>query len=179
MCWQSVSTLSDSRTFAKSRESKLTDEEWAAAVDEVARSEEAVRDEDIYGSAYALAHCQQYRRCVLNPWPLVVVRCNMAKDFRLLFKEGIRRGQGSEKQRAQAMVFILTWELLDDELSAAQLRLSSRHRYVCFENQAHDDTVRRPEIYVEEMRWTMSHQKQEEPGLSLLSAERLSSLLYL
>lgn len=81
--------------------------------------------------------------------PVVVIRCNMAKDFQDLYDAGVSRGNGTEEQREQAERFIDNFKTFDDELRAAQLRLSRCSKYVCYDHCRHDDIVRRPQVYVQ------------------------------
>lgn len=148
------------------QEAKFTDEEWDAIIEANARTAEAASAEDNRGSALALAQHLQFQHHVMSPWPVVVIRCDMANDFRIIYAAGVKRGQGTEQQRIDAMAFINQFELYDDELKAAQLRLSSCRRYVNFPQRGHDDLVRRPEVYVEEVRWVMERQKRVLPLLT-------------
>lgn len=146
---------------------RLTEEEYQEVLDAQARTGAAVDSEDCRASAYTLAQRQQFQKHILTPWPVLVVRCNMAKDYRTLYDAGVRKGQGTEKQRADAMSFIESWEVFDDQVRAAQLRLSCCHRYAYYEEVGHDDILRRPEAYVEETRWVMEkarRQRNSNPG---------------
>lgn len=142
------------------QESRLTDDEYQTLVEAIDRSKSSSAAEDNHASAYALAHCHQYERRAMRTWPVVVVRCDLAKDFRLLYNAGVRKGQGSTEQRKQALAFIDSLETFGDELQASQLRLSSVHRYTHFPMYGHDDLLRRPEAYVGEMHWIMARQKR-------------------
>lgn len=140
-------------------ESRMTDEEWGNALHAIAETQSAMPAQDARGSALTLAHRQQFQRHALDPWPLVVMRYNMAKDFRILYEAGIARGQGTEAERADALASIERMELFDDELRAGQLRLSNCNRYVQHPERGHDDILRHPETVVEEVRWVMQRQK--------------------
>lgn len=140
-------------------ESKLTDEEYKLVVEATLRSEPAAAAEDNHGSAYALAQCHQFERAAMEPWPVVVIRCDLPKYFRLLFHAGVEKGQGSLEQRCNAMAFIHSLETFDDEPRVSQLRLSSCHRYTHFPMYGHDDLLRRPGAYLDEMRWIMDRQQ--------------------
>lgn len=157
------------------RESGLTDEEWERAIDSVKRTEAAAKDEDNHGSAHELAKLLQFQSHVLDPWPVSVLRCNMAGDFHLMYAEGVRRGQGTKEQREKALSFIKTFELFDYELRAAQLRLSSLNRYVHEPKYGHDVSMRRPEILTEQVRWVLreaskvkNELRSRKPSQSLL-----------
>jgi predicted oxidoreductase len=111
-------------------------------------------------AARTLAQCQQCERAAMQSSPVAVVRCNCAKAFRLLYNAGVERGQGSPEQRKQAMAFIQSLETFNDELCASQLRLSSCHKYTNFLSRGHDDNLRRPEVYVEQMDWIMARRRR-------------------
>ena len=99
------------------RESMLTDEEWDAAMCATRRSESAALAEDNHGSGRTLAQSQQFQNHILDPRALCVIRCNQPADFRLLYDAGVKKGQGTEEQRALARDFIEKFELFDDELT--------------------------------------------------------------
>ena len=146
------------------RDMQLTENEYQAALVAVARSAPAARDEDCRGTATALARAQQFQRHILSPWPVAVIRCNMARDFRVLYDAGVQSGQGTPDQREDARRFIEKMELFDDQVRAAQLRLSSCNKYIFFEDAGHDDILRRPEAYVEEVRWVMERAVSLQDG---------------
>ncbi len=147
-----VDELSNARV-----ESGLTDEEWNDLVEAAERTQAAAKDEDNHGSAWRLAQCKQFEKQVMGDRPVSVVRCDLALLFRLLYKEGVRRGQGTAEQRREAEAFLNSLETFDDELRAAQLRLSSFSRYTSFPDRPHDDILRHPEDYVREVAWIMEH----------------------
>lgn len=141
-------------------ESKMSDEEWENALHAIAETQNAMQDQDARGSALALARKHQFQHHALEPWPVVVIRCNMAKDFRTVYEAGIARGQGTEAERADALATIERIELFDDELRTGQLRLSNCNRYVQYPERGHDDVLRHPEMVVEEVRWVRQQQKR-------------------
>ncbi|PSK51733.1 hypothetical protein B9Z65_3000 [Elsinoe australis] len=140
------------------RESKLTDDEWRAALEAIERTQPGARLEDTHGGGLELARSVQGQRHVLEPWPLSVVRCNMARDFQLIFEEGVKRGNGSREEKEQARSYIDRVIMFLDDIAAAQLRLSSCHRFVTLDDRGHDDILRRPEVYVNEVQWIMNMQ---------------------
>ena len=79
-----------------------------------ARSEAGVEAEDCRASASILARCQQFQRHVVSPWPVIVLRCNAANDYRLLYHAGVEAGQGTPDERREAMAFIEKVELYND-----------------------------------------------------------------
>ena len=96
----------------------------------------------------------------------------MAKDYRIMYEAGVKAGNGSKEERAVVRQFIETWELLDDELRAAQLRLSEKSRYRVALEYGHDVPIWKPEVIVDEVKWVL-----KEPDLSG-SRLRIISKLY-
>lgn len=140
-------------------ESKLSDEEWQAMIEAIARTELGSGAENTRGSGWALAVRKQFQKQALGRWPLSVIRCNFPRDWRIMYEEGVRMGNGTEAQRARARRFVEKWELFDDDLRVCQLRLSSRNRYRQFTDCGHDVTLRRPEYVVQEIRWVLGQLK--------------------
>nr|OQO10889.1 hypothetical protein B0A51_16696 [Rachicladosporium sp. CCFEE 5018] len=137
--------------------SQLTDVEWHNAMEAVERTAKQIgKSEEIHRSAAVLAWSQQCSRHALDPWPVSVIRCNMAKDFRMIFDEGVKRGQGTVQEQMDAVDFLEMFRTYDDDVRSIQLRLSSCNRYVVFEDAGHDDLFRRPEKYVDEVRCVMA-----------------------
>jgi pimeloyl-ACP methyl ester carboxylesterase len=136
-------------------ESKLSDEQWKAVVSAIARTEQGSKTEDTRGSGRSLAAKNQFQNQALDQWPLSVVRCNFPNDWRVMYEAGLKMGNGSKEQQAEARKFVETWELFDDDLRACQLRLSGRSRYRQFTDCGHDVPVRRPEYISEEIKWVL------------------------
>lgn len=136
-------------------ESGLSDKEWETALAAVERSEAAARAEASHESGRPLAAKWQLQTQAFGDRPLSVMRCNTASDYRIIYDAGVEVGNGTEDERAGARRFIETWELFDDDLMAAQLRLSSQARYVRIEDCGHDISLRKPELVVEQVRWVL------------------------
>ncbi|OCL03556.1 alpha/beta-hydrolase [Glonium stellatum] len=134
-------------------ESRLSDEEWEEAIRATERTERGSKAEDTRGSGRPLAAKQQFRLQAMGQQPLSVIRCDMAKDYKIMYEAGVKAGNGSEEERAVVRWFIETWELFDDELRAAQLRLSGKSRYRVELEYGHDFPVRNPEVIVDEVKW--------------------------
>lgn len=143
--------------------SKLSDEEWRLAMEAFERTTKGSMAEDCRGSGRPLAKKMQFQKQALGHRPLSVVRCDMASDFRVLYDAGVKAGNGTEEQRAGARKLIQTLELYDDDLRAAQLRLSSNHRYRLVPDCGHAVSILRPEVIVEEVKWVLG---QLEPTRS-------------
>lgn len=134
---------------------KLTDDEYREALEAAARTAPAAQAEDCRATAAILLQSRQFQEHRLSPWPLSVIRCNMPQDFRTLYNAGVGLGQGTPEQREDAMRFIEKFEVFGDQVSAAQLRLSSCNTFTYYSDVGHDDIFRRPEVYVEALRWVM------------------------
>ena len=143
-------------------ESKLTDKEWEGAIEAIERTAPASNAEDCRGSGRPLARKRQFQMQALGHQPLSVIRCNTANDYRVVYEAGVEAGNGTEEQRAGARKFIETWELYDDELRAAQLRLSSKCRYKHIADCGHDIAIRRPEVIAKEVRWVLDQLASSE-----------------
>ncbi|MCJ1409490.1 hypothetical protein MMC19_003571 [Ptychographa xylographoides] len=141
------------------KESQLSDEEWKAAIVATQRSIEAATAEDNRGSAKTLARRRQFELQAFDPSSISVIRCNSALDYRKMYEEGVKAGNGSEEQRAAARQFVEKFDLYDDELRAAQLRLSTKTRYLHVPDCGHDLPFRRPEIVVGEIKWVLEQVK--------------------
>ena len=137
-------------------EAGLSDREWERAREGAERTVPGAEAEDNHGSARQLAKLHQYPRQVLGSRPLSVIRCNMAKDFQLIYDAGVRKGNGTEEERRQAREFINVVELYDEEIRTSQLRLSSVHRNVHIPDCGHDVVIRQPELIAEEVRWVLN-----------------------
>ncbi|KAK3690653.1 hypothetical protein LTR37_019055 [Vermiconidia calcicola] len=138
------------------RDMKLTEEEYQIVLDAAARTAPAAEEEDCRATATVLAQCNQFEKHILGEWPVLVIRCNMAHDFRMLYDAGVQKAQGTPEQREEAMSFIRKMETYDDQVRAAQLRLSCCHKYAYFAKVGHDDILRRPEVYINKIRWVMA-----------------------
>lgn len=145
-------------------ESKLSNQGWQAILKSIERSEQASTQEDTRGGGRPLARKRQFQNQALGDWPLSVIRCNSVKDYWLVYKAGLKAGNGTEEQRAGARNYIHMFDLYHEELCAGQLRLSSRNRYRHIADCGHDINVRRPEIIAEEVRWVL--EQLEAAGLA-------------
>ncbi|KAF2768243.1 alpha/beta-hydrolase [Teratosphaeria nubilosa] len=143
-------------------ESALTYDEWRELLDALERTQAAAKAEDNRGSAWTLAQAQQFRNHALGPYPLVVICCNPALDYRKLYEAVLQRGQGTEVERKEALHFIERFGLFLDIVAAAQLRLTDGDRlrkYVQWLNVGHDDIIRRPGLYVDQVLWVLEQQQ--------------------
>lgn len=145
------------------RMSQLTEQEWAAAIAGIERTDPTNEEEDHRGGARKLAELKQYETAAMGDRPLSVIRCHMAKDWWLMYHAGVDRGQGTEEERKVAREMIETFDLFDDEVRASQLRLSNgERRYVVRSDLGHDVVITVPEIVVEEVRWLLGRLKEED-----------------
>ena len=129
----------------------FTDEEWDRMIDAVGRSFVGSKKEDTRESGKWLAEKKQFERNVMGEKSLVVIKCNFPGDQRLVFDEGVRRGNGSVEDRKKGEELVKGMEWFHDELVAAQLRLSTRNWYVVVEDCGHDWPIRRPDGVVKEV----------------------------
>ncbi|KAL4960377.1 alpha/beta fold hydrolase [Aspergillus stella-maris] len=145
-------------------ESGLTTSEWEKAMEAIQRTVPGAQREDNHASGRELAKLRQFERQVLGDNPLSVIRCDMTKDFRVLYKAGAERGQGTDEERVKAKEFIETLKLFDDEMRFSQTRLSASSRYRTFLEYGHDGVLRKPEIIVDEVKWILQsiHRRAEE-----------------
>ncbi|TKA33166.1 hypothetical protein B0A50_00719 [Salinomyces thailandicus] len=142
-------------------ESGMSDDEWKNAMVAIEKTRAGATAEDNRGSQLVLARRQQFARSVLSPWPVIVIRCNVARDYTLLYNAGVAMVNGTQAERASALDFIDRFQLFDDDLRAAQLRLPKCNRYVHHEYMGHDYVIRHPEAVVPDVKWVMEHQKAE------------------
>ncbi|KAL4797714.1 alpha/beta-hydrolase [Aspergillus venezuelensis] len=160
--------LSEGIDYAKlthaREESGLTKSEWERAMEAIQRTVPGAQREDNHSSGRELAKLRQFERQILGDNPLSVIRCDMTKDFRVLYDAGVKKGQGTGEERAKAKEFIETLELFDDELRFTQTRLSNSSRYRTFLEYGHDGVLRKPEIIVDEVKWILQsmHRRAEE-----------------
>ncbi|KAJ4366331.1 hypothetical protein N0V83_007967 [Neocucurbitaria cava] len=134
------------------RQSGMTDEEWDYAMAAQPRCAEAAKREDNHASARQLALHHQFDERTLGSRPLVVLRCDMAGEYQMLYDAGVKLGDGTEEERRVAREFIETFGLFHDQIARAQCRLSGDVEYKYFAEWGHDLPIRRPAVVVEEVR---------------------------
>jgi len=141
-------------------ESGLTDEEVQYIMEALDRTIPAARDEDTHASGRLLAEKGQLDRRVMTDGSLVVVGTNMASDYKLLYDEGLKLGNGTKEERKLAKDFIETFGLYQKQIGRAQLdlRLSNgKTRYVFLDEIGHDAPLRikRADYVGEHVRWML------------------------
>ena len=70
------------------------------------RTEKGSNAEDTRGSGRPLAAKRQFQYQALSDWPLSVIRCNFANDWRAKYEAGVNLSNGTEEQRAGARKFV-------------------------------------------------------------------------
>ncbi|KAL9115174.1 MAG: hypothetical protein Q9227_000968 [Pyrenula ochraceoflavens] len=142
-------------------ESQLSDEQWDRAILGIERTAQSSTVENIRGGAWLLAKKKQFDRGIFGNRPLGVVRCNTAKcDYQRMYDAGVKAGNGNELQRQGAKRFIETWDCFNDQLCAAQLRLSTSSLYRYVPDSGHDLPARKPEIVVEMIEWAIQQSQK-------------------
>jgi pimeloyl-ACP methyl ester carboxylesterase len=134
------------------QQSGMTDEEWHYALSAHERSIDALKKEDTHASAHQLALRYQLDTGTLEVRPLSVVRCNMTRDYQMLYDAGVENGDGTEDERKKARDFIQTFRVFHDQIARAQCRLSKDATYMYYDQWGHDLPMRRPMVAVEDIR---------------------------
>lgn len=132
-------------------ESGMTDAEWTYALEAQARCAEAARREDTHASAHQLALNYQLERQTLGTRPLSVVRLHAVQDFRLLYDEGVKNGDGTEDERRAVRGFIEKFGLFQGQMAKAQCWLSRDVVFRYFEEWGHDMPIRKASVAAEEI----------------------------
>lgn len=133
-------------------QSGMTDAEWRYVIGAQERTLKGLQLEDTHASAHELALCRQLENQTLGDRPLLVLRFNMASDYRKMYDEGIRLGGGTKDEREKARKFILLVELYHDSLARAQCTLSSDVTYKTFLDYGHDLPIRKPAFVADEIK---------------------------
>ncbi|KAF2093831.1 alpha/beta-hydrolase [Rhizodiscina lignyota] len=144
-------------------ESGYTEEELEAIIKAIERTQPAAIAEDNRTGVRALAQRRQYTRVIMGDKPLSVIRCNMARDYRIIYEAGVKAGNGTEAEREDAKRFIETFDIYDDVIRAAQVRLSRNSKYVVIEDCGHDVPMRRPRIIANEVEWVLEQLQSRSP----------------
>ena len=132
-----------------------TDKEWDRMLDGIQKSRAGSHKEDTRTSGRWLASKGQFEKTAMGGKPLSVIKCDLAGDYRKIFDEGVRRGNGTEEDRNRGEELVKGLEWFNDELVAAQLRLSTSNVYVKIQDCGHDLPMRRPAVIVEAVKWAL------------------------
>ncbi|KAK2599826.1 hypothetical protein N8I77_011549 [Diaporthe amygdali] len=135
--------------------SGLTEQEWEHISTMIRKTTLATELEDCRVSARRLLREQQFARQALGDVPLAVVRADFSQEFRLMFEEGERMGNGTEDESLECRAFLGKLRLHDDELRAGQLRLSRVNRYITALDHGHSVLLTGPQIGVEAVLWVL------------------------
>lgn len=146
--------------------SGMTDEEWGNAMAGTERSAQGLSKEDTHRSAYTLAQRRQMEANVLDGGVLAVVRFNSARDYQLLYDEGVKLGAGTEEERSNAREFIEQWSLFNHELVRAQLDLigdqnQDDKRYTYSQEWGHDGPLRNSDLVADPVRWALRRLQEQ------------------
>jgi pimeloyl-ACP methyl ester carboxylesterase len=144
------------------KESGMSDEQWDEAITANARCIHALSLEDTHQSAYQLSLYRQLDHHSFGNRPLTVVQCEMVSDYRLLYDEGVRLGDGTEQEREEARAFIERWGALHGQIARTQTDLSKDVRFVYFREWGHDLVIRKPVIVVSEVRGLLERMSSGE-----------------
>jgi len=147
---------------------KLTDAEWAAYLADQ-NSDKASVLQDLHldvpdtplgkelkqnpPSHLELGEKRQLERQAMGDRPVSVIKGDKEKEFRAIFEEGMRRGNGSEEQKEGIRRALERLGPVDERLTRDQRRLSGRSRYVHAEKSGHEVQLTEPGLVAEEVRW--------------------------
>lgn len=140
-------------------EAGFSEEEWRDILQAIDRTEPGTTAEDKRSGARALAGQRQYERCIMGGKPLSVMRTRFAKDYWLIYEKGIKLGNGTDIEREDAKAYIEKWDLYDDEVRYAQMRVSRNCRYMYFDDCGHDLPIRRPQPIAGEVQLVLKQLK--------------------
>ena len=156
--WEELTNLKE--------ESGMTDAEWEYAIDAAGRTREKVQGrEDTHRSARELAEKRQLEEHVYDCGNLAVIRCNMARDYEVMYDEGVRLGGGTEEEEEGARRFIHDFKLYAYLFQRPQVELVGQRGSVYYEelvDWGHDSIMRKPEIVGEAIKWTLNELKKKE-----------------
>ena len=98
-----------------------------------------------------LAEKNQFERQAMGDRPVVVIRGNVPQDMRKFYEAAVKKGVGSEEDRAQILKLVENSEEKDEWLQKEQLKLSSRARFVQSEKSGHNVQLTEPELVAGEI----------------------------
>lgn len=139
-------------------ESGLTDGEVRYVLEAKDRTKSAAEDEDTHASGRLLAAKRHLDRRAMADGSLVVVGTNRASDYKLLYDEGLHRGNGTQEERKLAKDFCEAFALFQKQIGRTQLDLrlrNNKNRYVFLEDVGHDAPlrIRRADYVSDHVRW--------------------------
>ncbi|KAJ9606075.1 hypothetical protein H2200_009036 [Cladophialophora chaetospira] len=156
-------------------ESGMTDEEWSDAMEAGQRTREKVAQrEDTHGSARVLAEKMQLERHIYKGGNLAVIRCNSARDYQMMYDEGVRIGGGTKEERAGARKFIHEWGMHNFPMAKVQGELVGDQGNTLHQelpHWGHDSVFRKPELVGDVVEWVLHKlddgKKEREMGHGL------------
>jgi hypothetical protein len=134
------------------KQSGMSDSEWNYAMQAQERTVAALRLEDTHASAHELGLKRQLDFQTLAHRPLLVLQYNNAKDYQLLYDEGVRLGDGTEMEREKARSFIQLCKMYQGQISRSQCSLSNSTVFEANEDVGHDTPIRNPVVVVEQVK---------------------------
>ncbi|MCJ1471405.1 hypothetical protein MMC13_000044 [Lambiella insularis] len=139
---------------------KLTDEDWQALLQDDGFGQEyaGLEGKEYVNSMNTLAAHKQFDHHILGSHPVSVVKGNTIRELRLVYAAAVKRGNGTEKQRAALAKMLETFDDDENRLQREQLKLSSRGRFTYAEHSGHNVQVYDPELVVKEVKWILESQ---------------------
>ena len=138
---------------------QLTPEEWKVFLDDEKREghgEASKREfEQVPSASMALAEKKQFDGCVLQDRPLSVIKGEHVRDYRLLYENGVKAGNGSTKQRDTLKKWIDGIDEVWEKNQRQQLMLSRNGRMVYARHSGHQVALQQPILVAEEIKWVL------------------------
>ena len=134
-------------------ECKLDDSEWDAMIHayELTSRKQRENPEGTRDTGHRLAERYQFERQAFGRLKVSVMSLELDREFRALFEKGVEMGNGTEEQREEVRRMLETFRLFGPQIKYAQMRLSSRSRWVSLPQCGHDMPIRNPEFVAREV----------------------------
>jgi pimeloyl-ACP methyl ester carboxylesterase len=136
-------------------DSKLSRDEWRSRAIDISKGGAAAQAEaaSFVDVCQTLRAKEQYLNRAMGDNPLVVIRCNSARDYERIYEKGVEAGNGTEGQRKAFRGLLDRWEDIDRDIKEEQLKLSSNSRLVHVPECGHYVHLVRPDVVAEQIRW--------------------------
>ena len=134
-------------------ESGMSDQEWQAMIHayELTAKKLGENPEGTRVTGRWLAERCQFERQAFGRLKVSVMSCEMDREFRALYEKGVEMGNGTEAQREEVEGMLQNFSLFGPQIKYAQMRLSSRSRWVSLPLCGHDMPTRNPEFVAREV----------------------------
>ncbi|KFY29598.1 hypothetical protein V493_02276 [Pseudogymnoascus sp. VKM F-4281 (FW-2241)] len=109
------------------------------------------------GDPLVLAAKKQLQTQALENRPVSVIHANTARDFRRLYKAGIKAGNGSERDRQEFRDIVGFWQKTSTMRAKEILGLSGVHNFRDVLKSGHNIQLLEPELIADELKWVYSH----------------------